>query len=172
MTAVNSAINRRRRIIIDGTLEHPAVVVPCSPEKPTKVRLEDPQDSKVEDSVEALIDASSGADDIAPLKGLDDLPEDHTNAAIMTEASKLQKTSEQAAVEESTEHAKAHGIRSVSDSSSTKKRRWGMWGGSKQNKAMEQVTEATNADRNSPQSARITRLRGGNAREPRLGEQL
>lgn len=170
MTAVNSAINRRRRIIIDGTLEHPAIVVPRSPEKPTKLRLEDPLDSKVDDSVEALVDTPSGADEIAPLKGLDDLPEDHTHAVIITEASKLQKTGAEPANEESTVDARAHGIRSVSGSSSTKRRRWGMWGGPKQNKATEQVIEATSAGHDSPQSASSTRLRGSKAREPRLRE--
>jgi len=177
MTAVNSAINRRRRIMVDGTLEHPAHVVPYSPETPTKAVIDDPGKSKGENPAEGLDDTSSGdtgtaADEIALFKALEESPEDHTHAAIIAETSKPQETSEQAAIEESTKDAKAHGIRSVSDSSSTKRRRWGIWGGLKQNKAMEQVSDATSADCDSPQCASSTRLRGGKAREPRFWEQL
>lgn len=164
MTAVNSAINRRRRIIVDGTLEHPAPVVP-------NFKVEG------EDSVDGLVDTSSGntsttADEIALFKALEESPQDHTHAATIAETSKLQKTSEQAANEESTEDARAHSNRSISDSSSTKRRRWAMWGGSKQNKATEQVTGAMSADRDGPQGASSTGLRGGKAREPRLWEQM
>jgi len=177
MTAVNSAINRRRRIMVDGPLEHPAHVVPYSPEKPTKAGVENPGKSEGENSSEGLDDTSSGdtgtaADEIALFKALEESTEDHTHAAIIAEASKLQKTSEEAANEESTMDARAPGIRSVSDSSSTKRKRWAMWGGSKQNKTTEQVIEATSADCDSPQGASSTRLRGGKAREPRLWEQL
>lgn len=163
--------------MVDGTLEHPAHVVPCSPEKPTKAGVENPGKSEGENSAEGLDDTSSGdtgtaADEIALFKALEESTEDHTHAAIIAEASKLQKTSEEAANEECTMDARAPGIRSVSDSSSTKRRRWAMWGGSKQNKTTEQVIEATSVDCDSPQGASSTRLRGGKAREPRLWEQL
>lgn len=163
--------------MVDGPLEHPAHVVPYSPEKPTKAGVENPGKSEGENSSEGLDDTSSGdtgtaADEIALFKALEESTEDHTHAAIIAEASKLQKTSEEAANEESTMDARAPGIRSVSDSSSTKRKRWAMWGGSKQNKTTEQVIEATSADCDSPQGASSTRLRGGKAREPRLWEQL
>lgn len=179
MTAVNSAINRRRRIIVDRTLELPAPVVPSSREKPTKVRLDKPWDSKVEDedSADGLVDTSSGddsttADEIALFKALEESPQDHTLAATIAETSKLQKTSQQAANEESIEDAREHSNRNVSDSSSIKRRRWAMWGGSKQHKATEQVTGAISADRDSPQGTSSTTLRGGKTREPRLWEQM
>lgn len=163
--------------MVDGTLEHPAHVAPYSPEKPTKAGVENPGKSEGENPAERLDDTSSGdtgpaADEIALLNALEESPQDHTHAAIIAETPKLQETSEEATVDKSTEEAKAHGTRSVSDSFSTKRRRWGMWGVSKQNKATEQVSDATSADCDSPQGASSTSLRGGMAREPRLWEQL
>jgi len=177
MTAVNSAINRRRRIMIDGTLEHPAQVVPCSLEKPTRMGVDSPEKSEGENPAEGLNDTSSGdtgtaADEIELFKALEESPEDHTHATIIAETPKRQETSEEAANEAFPDQAKAHGTRNVSDSSSTKRRRWGIWGGLKQNKATEQVSDATGADFEGPQGSSSTRLREGKAREPRLWEQL
>ena len=169
MTAVNSAMNRRRRMFIDGTLEHPALVVPCSPKKPPRVIIEDPSISKGENPAELLDDALSGytgtaANEIALFQALETSPEDHTHAATIADTSEPQAIGEEATIEESTQHAKTHGIRSVSDSSSTKRRRWGMWGGSKQKKVTGQISDATSADYDSPPGTSGTRLRGGKAR--------
>lgn len=163
--------------MIDGTLEYPAQVVPCSLEKPTRMGVDSPEKSEGENPAEGLNDTSSGdtgtaADEIELLKALEESPEDHTHATIIAETPKRQETSKEAANEASTDQAKAHGTRNVSDSSSTKRRRWGIWGGMKQNKATEQVSDATGAEFEGLQGSSSTRLRGGKAREPRLWEQL
>ena len=151
MNAVNSAMNRRRRVMIDAAVEKLESECTVPPSESSEVQVDilrevdDRHMNKDRDDTSSV--SNESATDEAQLREiLDELPQELDNAANAQGKFDFVTTNEDSASEHSDNTSKDRGTRSLSDTSSTRRRRWATWGGLRAKKAKECGGDAAAAD--------------------------
>ena len=151
MNVVNSAMNRRRRVVIDDAVENSESECTAPPPESSRVQVDilpevdDRHMSKDRDDTSSV--SNESATDEAQLREiLEELPLELGEAGNAQGKSDSIKTNEDSASEHSDNKSKDHGTRSLSDTSSTRRRRWAIWGGLRAKKAKESGSDTAAAD--------------------------
>lgn len=134
MTAVNSAMNRRRRIMVDGYDEPDFIPSPILPEETLKPAPNEVTSASADQAIDKgdSIVGSLLRESVEEIDLFDALEEGRRSAdpavSFQSIISKVEDDRDNAASNDGPGKGKASSYRCVSDSSSTKRRRWAIWG--------------------------------------------
>ena len=172
MSVVNSAMNRRRRVMIDGAVENLETECTVPPPESLGVQvdilgeIDDRHMSKDHDDTSSV--SNESATDEAQLREiLEELPQELGEAGNAEGNFNSGKTNGDSASEQSDNKSKDHGTRSLSDTSSTRRRRWAIWGGLRAKKAKESGGDAAAADNEGQPGTDTKELSDGKTSEHR-----
>ena len=165
---------RRRRMTSDGTVENSVPDVISMPKTSLKVEVKEPKKAGDDHVIEGRDDFSSRIVEKASngteiLKTTEEAPEGTTQAGNVEGSAKADEAGAESASDSSAMKGEEDITRSVSDSSSTRRRRWGILGGLRPNQSEHHGADTAGAD---GQGARSMSTSGGKVRDVRFWEQM